>query len=91
MAVGVGSDLLLVPLELLPVDVAIMVTLQHYLTVLKRTMVTVGLARPAINNLGSIDGFAVGVDASIEGVLQHRNDIAVADWRPIKRRHPLAV
>src|SRR5271168_5413890 len=91
MAVGVSGELLLVPLELLPVDVAIMMILQQYLTVLKRTVVAVGLARPPINNLGSIDAFAVGIDTGIKGVLQHRNDIAVSDRRPIERRHPLAV
>jgi hypothetical protein len=68
-----------------------MVVLQQDLAVLKRTMVAVGLARPAVNDLGLVDAFAVGVDAGIERVLQHRNDIAVSDWRPVERRHPLAV
>jgi len=89
--IRVGGEMLLVPLELLPVDVALVMILQQDLAVPKRTIVPVGLARPAINDLGSIDAFAVGVGAGIERVLQHRNDIAVADWRPIERRHPLAV
>lgn len=70
-AVGVGGELLLVPLELLPVDVALVVILQQDLAVLKRTMVAVGLARPAVDDLGPVDAFAVGVDAGIEWVLQH--------------------
>jgi hypothetical protein len=57
-AVGVGGELLLVPLELLPVDVAFMVVLQQDLAVLKRTMVAVGLARPAVNDLGLVDACA---------------------------------
>lgn len=68
-AVGVGGELLLVSLELLPVDVTFVVILQQDLTILKRAMVAVGLARPAVNNLGSVDAFAVGVDAGVEGVL----------------------
>ena len=70
-AVGVGGQLLLVPLELLPVDVALMVILQQNLAVLKRSMVAVGLARPAVDDLGPVDAFAVGVDAGIEWILQH--------------------
>jgi hypothetical protein len=90
-AVGVGVELFLVPLKLLTVDVTFVVILQQDLTVLKRAMVAVGLARPAVDDLGSVDAFAVGIDASIERVLQRRDDIAVSDQRPIERRHPLAV
>jgi hypothetical protein len=90
-AVRVGGELLLVPLELVPVDVAFVVTLQQDLTVPKRAMMAVGLARPAGNDLGSVDTFAVSVNAGMERVLQHRNDIAVSNWRPIERCHPLAV
>jgi hypothetical protein len=90
-AIGVGGKLLLIALELVPVDVALVMILQQDLAVLERTVVSVGLARPAINNLGSVDGFAVGVGAGMERVLQQRDDIAVADRRPIERRHSLAV
>jgi len=68
----------LVAFECLPVDVAFVMILQQDLAVSKRTIVPVGLARPAINDLGSVDGFAVSVGAGIEWVLQHRDDIAVA-------------
>jgi hypothetical protein len=90
-AVGVGRQLPLILLELLPVDVAFVVVLQQDLTVLKRAMVAIGLARPAVDDLCSVDAFAVGVDAGIEWVLQHRYDTAVSDWGPIERGHPLAV
>jgi len=90
-AVGIGGELLLVAFKLVPVDVALVVVLQQDLAVLKRAMMAIGFARPAVNDLGAVDAFAVGVDACIERVLQHRNDIAVSDWRPIERRHPLAV
>src|SRR5271156_55215 len=89
--IGVGGEQLLIAFKLLPVNVALMMILQQDLAVLERTIVAVGLARPAINDLGSIEAFAVGVGTGIEWVLQHRDDIAVADWRPVEGRHPLAV
>jgi hypothetical protein len=89
--VGVGGELRLVAFKLVPADVALVMILQQDLAVPKRAVVPVGFTRLAINDLGSMKAFAVGVGAGIERVLQHRDDIAVADWRPIERRHPLAV
>ena len=89
--IGVGSELRLITFKLLPVDVALVMIFQQDLAVLQRTIVPVGFARPAINDLGSIDAFAVGIGTGIERILQHRDDIAVSDGRPIERRHPLAV
>ena len=89
--IGVGGELRLIAFKLLPVDVALVMLLEQDLAVPKRTKVPVGLTRPAINDLGSIDAFAVGVGAGIERVLQHRDDIAVADWRPVECCHSLAV
>jgi hypothetical protein len=89
--IRIGGELLLIAFEFLPVDIALVMILQQDLAVPERTIVPVGLARPAINDLGSIDGFAVSIGAGIERVLQHRDDIAIADWRPVERRHPLAV
>ena len=54
-------------------------------------MVPIGLAGPAIDDLGSVDAFAVGVGTGVKRVLQQRDDIAITDWRPIERRHPLAI
>ena len=51
----------------------------------------VGLAGAAIDDLGVVLAFTVGVDASVEGVLQHRNYVAIADRRPVKRDQLLAV
>ena len=90
-AVGVGGKLLLIALELLPIDVALVMILQQDLAVLERTMVSVGLARPAIDDLGSIDTFAVGIGTGMERVLQQGDDIAVADRRPVERCHFFAV
>jgi hypothetical protein len=90
-AIGVGGELRLIAFKLLPVDIALVMILEQDLAVPKWTIVPVGLARPAINDLGSIGAFAVGVGTGIEWVLQHRDDIAVADWRPVECCHPLAV
>src|SRR6202007_1299369 len=90
-SIGIGGELRLIAFKLLPVDVALVMILQQDLAVPKRAIVPVGLARPAINDLGSIDAFAVGVGASIERILQHRDDIAVADRRPVEWCHSLAV
>ena len=89
--IRVGGELSLIAFEFLPVDVALVMILQQDLAVPKRTVVPVGLTRPAINDLGSIDAFAVGVGAGIERVLQHRDDIAVSDRRPVESCHPLAI
>jgi hypothetical protein len=69
--IGVGGELRLIAFKLLPIDVALVMTLEQDLAVPKRTEVPVGLTRPAIDDLGSIDTFAVGVGAGIERVLQH--------------------
>ncbi len=90
-AIRIGGELRLIAFKFLPVDVALVMILQQDLAVPKGTIVPVGLTRPAINDLSSIDAFAVSVGAGIERVLQHGDDIAVADWRPVERRHPLAV
>jgi Protein of unknown function, DUF488 len=88
-AIRVGGELLLIAFKLFPVDVALVMILQQDLAVAKGTIVPVGPTRPAINDLGSIDAFAIGVGAGIERVLQHRDDIAVADWRPIESPNPV--
>jgi hypothetical protein len=59
--------------------------LQKNLALLEWAMMAVGLAGAAIDDLGAILAFAIGIDASVEGVLQHRNYIAIADRCPVKR------
>jgi hypothetical protein len=90
-AIRIGGELRLIAFKFLPIDVALVMILQQDLAVPKGTIMPVGFTRPAIDDPRSIDAFAVGVGTGIERVLQHRNDIAVADWRPVERRHPLAV
>src|SRR3981189_2409438 len=65
--------------------------LQKDLALLERAVVAVGLAGTAIDDLGAVLAFTVGEDASVEGVLQHRNYVAIADRRPVKRDQLLAV
>src|SRR5580704_4682257 len=89
LAVGVDGELLLVPFELRPVDIAVVVILQQNLPVLKRLVVAIGLARPSVDDLGALLTLAVG--ARIERVLEHGNYIAVADRRPLEGDQFLAV
>jgi len=61
LGVIVDGELLLVPLELRPVNVAVMVILQQNLPLLKRLAVAVALAGPSVDDLGALLAFAVGV------------------------------
>src|SRR3954465_472034 len=51
----------------------------------QRSAVAVALAGAALDDLGPLLAFAVGVCPSVDGVLQNRDDVAVADRRPIER------
>jgi hypothetical protein len=63
--------LLLVPFELRPVDISVVVILQQNLPLLKRFAVAVALPGASVDNLGALLAFAIGVDARIERVLEH--------------------
>src|SRR5262249_42230763 len=84
LAIGVGRQQRLVPLELCPSDVSLMVILQQNLAVLKRFAVAVAFAEAAIDDLRSLLAFAVGICSCVEGILQHRDHIAVPDGVPYK-------
>src|SRR5215210_8479193 len=88
---GVRGELCLVPIKLPPVDVPLVVILEQDLPFFKGSAVAVALAGAAIDDLGPLLAFAVGVCPSVEGVLQNRDDVAVADRRPIERDQLLAV
>src|SRR4029077_9519138 len=90
-AIGIGGKLCLIALELFPVDVAFVMILQQDLTFVERPVMAIGFTCPAVNDLGPVDGFAVGIGTGVKWILQQRDDIAVADWCPIERRHRLAV
>ncbi len=84
LAVGVDRKLLLVPFELGPIDIAFVVILEQNLPLFKRLAVTVALPGATIDDLGALLAFAVGVDARIEWVLEHGDDAAVTDRRPLE-------
>ena len=83
-AVGVDRELLLVPLELRPVDITFVVILEHDLPLLERLAVSVGLLRTPIDDLSAILALSVDVGPGIEGILEDRDDVAVADRRPVE-------
>jgi len=84
LAVGVDRELLLVPFELGPIDIAFVVILEQNLPLFKRLAVTVALPGATLDDLGALLAFSVGVDARIERVLEHGDDAAVTDRRPLE-------
>ena len=68
-----------------------MVILQQNLTLLKRLSVPIALAEVAIDEFSALLAFAVGVSPRIERVLQHRDDIAIADGTPLEGNHTFAI
>src|SRR3954469_8563297 len=87
---GVRGELGLVPIKLPPIDVTLVVILEQDLPFFKGSAVAVALAGAAIDDLDPLLAFAVGVCTSVEGVLQNRDDVAVADRRPIESDQLLA-
>jgi hypothetical protein len=69
-SIGVGGKLLLVTLELRPVDVAFVMILQKNLALGERAIVSVCLAGSTFDDLRAVLAFTVGVSASVKGVLQ---------------------
>jgi len=65
--------------------------LEENLAVVERAAMAVGLSGATVDDLGTMLAFTVGVGAGVKRVLQHGNDIAVSDRRPLKRNHLLAV
>src|SRR3954468_16607284 len=90
-AIGVRGELCLVPIKFSPIDVTLVVILEQDLPVFKGSAVAVALAGAALDDLDPCLAFAVGVGPGVEGVLQNRDDVAVADRRPIERDQLLAV
>ena len=84
LAIGVDGKLLLVPFELRPVDISCVVVLEQNLAIFEWFGMSVALACAAIDNLGSLLAFAVGIDACIERSFEHRYDIAITDLRPFE-------
>src|SRR5207344_2283701 len=70
---------------------SLVMALQEDLAVFEGAVMAVGLPGAAIDNRGAVLALTVGIGAGIERILEHRDDVAVADRRPFERRHPLAI
>ena len=81
---GVGGQDRLVPIELGPVDVALVMIVDHHVPGLGGLVVPVGLPCPPLFDHDALLAFAVDVGARIEGVLQQPDHVAVADRRPVE-------
>jgi hypothetical protein len=90
-AVGIRRELLLVPLELGPVDVAFVMILEHDLPFLERLSVSVRLLRTPIDDRRAMLALPVDVGAGVEWILEDRYDVAIADRCPVERDHSLAI
>jgi hypothetical protein len=69
-AIGIGGKLCLIALELFPVDVAFVMILQQDLTLLERPVMTICFTGPAVDDLGPVDAFAVGIGTCVKWILQ---------------------
>lgn len=81
---GVGRRRLLIPFELGPVGVTIVVILQQNRPLLKPLAVAIARSGTTIDDLGALLAFAVSIGARVERGLEHGDHIAVADRRPLK-------
>jgi len=79
LAVVVGGQRGLVPLEIGPSDIALVVILDQDLPLLKRFAVTVAPTRLTIDQRGPLFAFPIGIGAGVEWVFEHPDDIAIAD------------
>src|SRR5262249_48877824 len=91
LGIVVDGKLLLIPFELRPIDIAFVMVLEQNLPLLKRLAMAVARSRTSVDDLGALLAFPVGIDAGVERVLKHGDDIAVADQRPLKADQLLAV
>src|SRR5206468_11450237 len=83
-AVGITREQRLIALELPPADVALVMIFDEYLPRAHWLTVAIALARTTIDDRGALLALAVCVDASIEGILQNRDDITIPDWPPFE-------
>src|SRR5262249_17862615 len=82
-AVSVAGEQRLIALVLGPTDVAVVMIPDEYLPRAHRLAVAIALARTTIDDRGALLTLPVGIDASIEGVLENRDDIAIPDRPPL--------
>jgi hypothetical protein len=68
LAIGIDRKLLLVPFELGPVDIAVVVILQQNRPLSEWLAVAVAGSGTSVDDLGALLAFAVGIDARIERV-----------------------
>ena len=88
---GVDGDMRLVFFKLAPLDIAFMVIFQQNIPCSEGFAVAITLTRTAIDDLRAFLAFTIGIDASVERVLEDRNNVSIADWSPIERDGSAAV
>lgn len=86
-AVIVDSQLPLIALVFLPVNVAFVVVPDHHLPGSDWLAVPITAARPPVDDGRSLLALSIDIDTGIEGVLEDRDHIAVADRHPGEAGH----
>jgi hypothetical protein len=89
--VGVRREQLLIAFELGPLDIALVVILNHNFPLVKWFAVPVRFANATLDDGRSLLALAVDVSAGVERVLQHRDNAAVPDGRPIEAHQLFAI
>ena len=91
LAKRVGGDLLLIALELRPIDVALVVILQQNLPLLHRFAAAIALSHMPVHNLRLHLALAVAIGTCVEPILQKRENVAIPHRCPVERDHRPAV
>ena len=89
--VGIRREQFLVAFELGPLDIAFVVIVNHNLPLVKWLAMSVALASATIDDCRALLAFSVDVSAGVERVLQHRDDAAITDGRPIEAHQLFAI
>ena len=90
-SIRVPSQPLLVALEMLAVDVALVVFPQQHGPLIHRQPVTIGLAGSTVDDLGLALGLPVGIRARVARVGQNGDDVAVRWLTPLQSDEALAI
>ena len=83
----VEGELLLVALIFRPADIAFVMILDHHLPCPDRLAMPVAPPRPPFDDGGALLAFPVDVNPRVEGILENRDDVAVADRHPVEAGH----
>jgi hypothetical protein len=83
----VEGELLLVALIFGPADIAFVMIFDHHLLCPDRLAMPVAPPCPSFDEGGAFLAFPIHVNSCIKGILENRDDVAVADRHPVEAGH----